>query len=110
MEVHPEKAVTWIWKSKCTPKIKFFAWLLLNDKLNTRNTLKRRNKFLEDGYNCPLCLNGLEETMEHLFFDCPSAITRWFALGIQWNENSNVHHKILLAEQQFNQPFSWKYF
>jgi hypothetical protein len=43
--------------------------------------------------------------MEHLFFDCPFAITRWFALGIQWNENSNVHHKILLAEQQFNQPF-----
>jgi hypothetical protein len=102
--------ITWIWKSKCIPKIKFFAWLLLNDKLNTRNMLRGRNKFLEDGYNCPLCLNDLEETMEHLFFDCPSATNRWFALGIQWNENSNIHHKILLAEQQFNLPFFMEIF
>jgi hypothetical protein len=98
-EVHPEKTISWVWKSKCIPKIKFFACLLLNDKLNTRNMLRRRNKFLEDGYNCSLCPNGLEDTMEHLFFDCPSATNHWFALGIQWNEDSNIHQKILLAEQ-----------
>lgn len=34
--------VVWIWKTKCVPKIKFFAWLLLNDRLNTRNMLRRR--------------------------------------------------------------------
>jgi hypothetical protein len=37
--------------------------------------------------------------MEHLFFDCPSATNHWFALGIQWNEDTNIHQKILLAEQ-----------
>jgi hypothetical protein len=28
---------------------------------------------------------NVEETMEHLFFSCPSATTRWLALGISWN-------------------------
>lgn len=32
----------WIWKSICIPRIKFFTWLMLNDRLNTRNILKRR--------------------------------------------------------------------
>jgi len=66
--IQPHKALIWIWKTKCVPKIKFFTWLLLNDRLNTKNMLRRRNKFLEEGYNCVLCQEGVEETSEHLFF------------------------------------------
>jgi hypothetical protein len=33
----------WIWKSKCTPKIKSFFWLLANDRLNTKDMLIRKN-------------------------------------------------------------------
>jgi hypothetical protein len=55
------------------PELSFFTWLLLNDRLNTRNILRRRRKFLEDGYNCVLCLEDVEESIEHLFFDCQSA-------------------------------------
>jgi hypothetical protein len=87
------------------PKIKFFAWLLLNDRLNTRNILRRRNKVLEDGYNCVLCHEEVEETLEHLFFDCPSATCRWLALGINWASNANVHQKIYIARQAFSKPF-----
>jgi hypothetical protein len=65
--IQPENSILWIWKSKCMPKIKLFSWLLLNDKLNTRNMLKRRRKYLESGYNCVLCREGMEETREHLF-------------------------------------------
>ena len=97
--------IVWIWKTKCVPKTNFFAWLLLNDRLNTRNILKRRKKFLEQGYNCVLCLDGAEETLEHLFFDCPSAVSRWFALGITWEENANVHQKLDIAKLGFMQPF-----
>jgi hypothetical protein len=46
------------------------TWLLLNDTLNTRNILRRRRKYLEDGYNCVLCLEDVEESVEHLFFGC----------------------------------------
>jgi len=44
--------------------------------------LRRRNKVLEEGYNCVLCADSLEETIEHLFFDCPSTSVRWFSVGI----------------------------
>jgi len=36
---HP--AFGWIWKAKCTPRIKFFAWLVLVDRLNTKDMLRR---------------------------------------------------------------------
>jgi hypothetical protein len=97
--------ITWIWKSKCVPKIKFFSWLLLNDRLNIRNILRRRHKFLEDGYNCVLCQDDKEETAEHLFFDCPTSVARWFALGLSWNEDANIHEKLHIARQNFGQPF-----
>jgi hypothetical protein len=104
-DIQPNLTILWIWKSKCIPKIKFFAWLLLNDRLNTRNILRRRRKFLEDGYSCVLCLEDVEESVEHLFFDCNSTACRWFALGITWNAHLDIHQKIQAAELDFAQPF-----
>jgi hypothetical protein len=69
-EFRPSKSVLWIWESKCIPKIKFFAWLLLNNRLNTRNMLRRR-KVLEEGYNCVMCQYNVEETIEHLSLIVP---------------------------------------
>lgn len=86
--LQPQPTATWIWKSKCIPRIKFFAWLLLNDRLNTRNMLRRRKKFLEEGYNCVLCQLGVEETIEHIFFDCTLSVRRWFKLGIIWEDDA----------------------
>jgi hypothetical protein len=102
--------IPWIWKSKCIPKIKFFAWLLLNDRLNTRNILRRRRKFLEEGYSCALCLEDVEESVEHLFFDCQSAACRWFALGISWNDHPNIHQKLQAAKLDFAQPYFMEIF
>lgn len=108
--IRPHRTILWIWKTKCVPKIKVFAWLLLNDRLNTRNILRRRKKFLQSGYNCVLCQNGVEETSEHLFFDCPSASSRWFSLGITWEENANIHQKLHIAKQAFSGPFFMEIF
>jgi hypothetical protein len=71
-----------IWKAKSMPKINFFAWLLLVDRLNTRDILRRRGKYLEEGYHCVLCPDHENETSRHLFFECSSSVTRWFAIGI----------------------------
>jgi len=30
---------------------------------------------------------------------------RWFALGIIWDENANIHEKLYIAKQGFMQPF-----
>src|SRR3954470_9174420 len=51
-----DTAFQWIWKSSCTNKWKVFAWLLLSDRLNTRNMLRRRGMTLQDNnYGCLLC-------------------------------------------------------
>jgi hypothetical protein len=39
-EVDP--AFKWLWKSYCQPKHKVFYWLLLKDRLSTRNILKEK--------------------------------------------------------------------
>ena len=48
--VHPPKPFLWIWESRCSNKLKVFTWLLLMDRLNTRNILKRK-KFKVQGDN-----------------------------------------------------------
>lgn len=48
----------------------FFSWLLLHDQINTRNMLHRRSMHL-DNYNCVLCADSTEETLIHLFWNCP---------------------------------------
>ena len=42
---------TWIWKSSSQAKHKFFFWLLLQDRINTRNLLARKN-FQLQSYSC----------------------------------------------------------
>lgn len=58
-------------------------------------------QFLDEGYNCALCQDGREETVEHIFFDRPSLVTKWFAMGINWHEDANIHEKLHFAKQAF---------
>jgi hypothetical protein len=37
------KVYKWLWKSSCMMKAKMFAWLLLSDRLNTKDLLKRHH-------------------------------------------------------------------
>lgn len=77
--VHP--AFKWIWKTFCQKMHIVFFWLLLRDRLSTRNLLKRRNMELPE-YNCVLCASLHEETQEHLFLDCHFAQACWHLLGL----------------------------
>lgn len=44
----------WMWQSQVAGKYKFFFWLLLKDRLNTRNLLRRKNMHLDEN-TCVLC-------------------------------------------------------
>jgi hypothetical protein len=72
--------------------------------------LRRRKKFLEEGYNCALWHEEIEETSEHLFFECSAAACRWFALGISWSDSGNTHQRIYLAKHAFPHPFFMEVF
>lgn len=50
----PDQAFRWVWKSFYQPKHKVFYWLLMKDRLSTRNILRRKNMHLES-YNYELC-------------------------------------------------------
>ena len=69
----------WLWKSSNLGNHKFFFWILLRDRLNTRNLLKRKHMHLED-YSSVLCNLGCEETSFHLFFECSFSRDCWAPL------------------------------
>ena len=100
----PQEAFKWIWKSKCSPKIKFFCWLLFSDRLNTRNMLRRRHFNVTSNFNCPLCSQQQEETVDHLFFHCPFSIMCWNELQMHWDQNGNRLDIVTNARKNHNRP------
>ena len=109
---HTTHSVRWIWKSKCTPRLKIFMWLLQADRLNTRNMLRRRGhpQFQQpDQCVCVLC-HREEETRDHLFFDCIFSKRCWRLLNIHWQQHQMVHIRIERAKILYHQPFFMEIF
>jgi hypothetical protein len=70
--VHPH--FSWLWDSSSQLKHKFFFWLLLHDRLNTGNLMRRKN-FQLQSYACVTAqCSQEEETLVHLFWTCPFAV------------------------------------
>ena len=86
--VHP--GFNWMWNSSCQNKHKVFCWLILKDRLSTRELLRRKNMELPD-YNCVLCNNLVEESLEHLLFHCPFASECWHWLNFETPHQSNLY-------------------
>jgi hypothetical protein len=76
---HP--ALKLLWKNKCQPKHRVFFWLLLQNKLNTRDRLRSRHMHL-DSYNCENCILQINETAYHLFLKCNFARACWSLIGL----------------------------
>lgn len=88
-----------LWKANCIPRIKFFGWLLLMDRLNTRDMLQQRNFNVQPGVTCVLCDHDLRETRDHLSFECEFARQCWSLLYIVWSTNPRLHDRIMVAKQ-----------
>lgn len=70
-------------------KLKVFAWLLLADRINTKNMLRRQHYNVDSNLNCVLCNDGVEDTIEHLFFTCPFSKGCWEMLGMKFEGPDN---------------------
>jgi len=79
----------WVWNSSCQPKHKVFFWLLPNDRLNTRNLLRRKTFPLQT-YNCATLGCQVEETLHHLFWSCPFAAQCWDFICPNRIRNSSI--------------------
>ena len=95
----------WIWSSSCMLKFKFFAWLLLSDRLNTKDLLQRRHWQVTEDYSCVLCVRNLHEDRMHLFFECQFSQRVWSYLQIDWFSSSDVQTAASAARVGFNKPF-----
>jgi hypothetical protein len=84
----------WIWKSTCLPKHKFFFWLLIQDRLNTKVKMVNKIFFLEN-QNCVLCDEESSENILHLFFQCDFSQKIWWKIGEEWNTELNVIEMIV---------------
>ncbi|XP_062114229.1 uncharacterized protein LOC133825280 [Humulus lupulus] len=95
--VSPEVRVPWrkfVWDRFITPKHRFIMWLVMWDRLHTKNRIARYNTNMD--LVCLLC--GAEnEDIEHLFFKCTyskrclEAIKGW----LHWNAQSINLHRLL---------------
>jgi hypothetical protein len=82
-----------IWKTCSIPRHKFFFWLLLNGRINTKEIIKHNNFHVEFS-DCILCEVCPEETNMHLFFECTFRQSFWWALGLEWNVDMSLHQMI----------------
>jgi hypothetical protein len=103
----PIPSLPLIWKTKCVMKQKVFAWLLVMDRLNTRDILCRRKCPIPDD-KCVVC-HQVRETRDHLFFDCHFSKTCWSMLGIQWDYSLDFSHRIEAAAKVWNGSFFLEY-
>lgn len=88
-----------LWKTSCTPRVKFFIWLIMVDRLNTKSMLKRRNLHIQDDEICVMCDTGEEEDIEHLFFRCPFAIQCWSSINFHWDFSLDLQDRFIAARQ-----------
>jgi hypothetical protein len=93
-----------IWNSKCLPKLRVFAWLLIMDRLNTKDLMERKNWQVDGGTACVLCNSHVLETREHLFFECSFATSCWNMLNIQWLSGADFSAQCMAAKNRFTGP------
>ena len=85
-------------------KLRVFLWLLLKDRLNTKDLMVRKNWHIEDGPNCVLCAASVLETSDHLFFECGFARAAWEEINIVWNLNLSMAPRCMEAKRLFTGP------
>ena len=75
---------TFIWRNRAPPRVQFFAWLLVQERVQSREHLKRRH-VLTDAI-CEVCNSG-EETAAHIVFHCPFATSFWDTIQVKLPDN-----------------------
>jgi hypothetical protein len=88
-----DAALNAVWKSNMLPKLKVFSWLLIHDRLNTRDLILRKHWQLNSGPEYVLCTSKQLVTREHFFFEWG----HWYPLGyFQANFGTNFIGKAKL--------------
>lgn len=108
--LHP--VYKWLWNSSCQNKHKVFFWLLIKDRLSTRELLRRKNMDLQNfscvlcmNFSCVLCMGSVEESLYHLFLGCPFVIQCWAWINIQVDTSLDPFQNLQNFKDQLQVPF-----
>ncbi|KAG2589994.1 hypothetical protein PVAP13_5NG320732 [Panicum virgatum] len=55
-------------------------------------------------YDCAICNNGIEKTLQHLFFQCPLALTCWNMLQVTPVDSDSFFGTIESIKAQISSP------
>ena len=80
-----------LWTYTCTSKLKGFACLLINDRLNTRDIMEMKNWQVSDSNSCVLHSGNMVETRDHLSGSCPFSQSCWDRMDLQMGGGSNLN-------------------
>ncbi|CAO2038822.1 unnamed protein product [Urochloa humidicola] len=86
---HGEHSPTaaFVWHNNAPPRVRFFTWLLTNDRIQSKANLRR--KTIVDDDTCDFC-NDCTETSDHIMFQCPTACAFWQAHGYRLSLHQHV--------------------
>jgi hypothetical protein len=73
-----------VWENCAPPKVKFFGWLLLQDRIQTKKYLLKKHCL--DNDTCEVCGSGVESTA-HLIAGCAFSAGFWRRLNIDISED-----------------------
>ena len=71
----------WFWFIKIPLKVKIFLWYLKRGIVLTKDNLLKRN--WRGSSKCCFCIK--DETIQHLFFECPFAHIAWWVVQCVFN-------------------------
>lgn len=69
-----------IWENCAPPKVKFFGWLLVQNRIQTKENLLKKHCL--DNDTCEVCVTGAVESAAHLIAGCPFSSGFWRHLDI----------------------------
>ncbi|CAN6345376.1 unnamed protein product [Urochloa humidicola] len=78
----PRDFSDFVWKNRAPPRVQFFAWLLVQERIQCRTNLLKKH-IVQDA-SCELCSQA--EDPDHIIFRCSFANQAWTKLGIDPSE------------------------
>jgi hypothetical protein len=97
-----------IWENRAPPKLKFFGWLLVQNRKQNRIQMKERllKKHCLNSDSCVICNSGIESST-HLIAGCPFSTGFWARIGVELDEDdvatlSQVRPPVHLPPTHFN--------
>jgi hypothetical protein len=93
-----------VWKNCTPPKVKFFGWLLVQNRIQTKGNLVKKNCLDNDA--CEICGSAIESAA-HLIAGCAFSSGFWSCIGVDLTEDDvvnlwGVHPPVHLPTSHFN--------